>query len=186
MDSEFAHRSRRYAQLHTDDRIARSTSFFAAASIITGAFALGAPTVFMAEVSARLEEFNLDRAERIRRGALYARGNCMANTAHFVVAEQALVQEMLNDLQKKSERAYVAEIDAADCALRVATSAWFPLIGEPLRTLREALRTLRSELDRTPSFAHESERVLIGTALAAACRRPQRQSHRSLAGNSPP
>jgi hypothetical protein len=164
--SAFESRARRYAALHRDISIAGRTSFFAAAEVVTAAFARSTPTAFMALLSARLEIFNLRQARKIQSGALYASGCIQSNTVHFVRLEQAIAQHVLEELKRRCGRAYDDEIDRAEQGLRSIALWHMRFRPRPHRELHAAVCATRDRLGRFPRFAVQQDRETLGTVLA--------------------
>jgi hypothetical protein len=164
--SAFESRARRYTEVHANVSVSSRTSFFAAAAVVTAAFARSAPTVFMALLSARLEIFNLHQACKIQRGTLYASGCPRSNTVHFVRLEQTIAQHMLEALRRQSKFAYEDEVARADQGLRRIALWHMRFRSRPHRELHAAVCVTRENLGRLPCFASQQDREILGNALS--------------------
>jgi len=159
-------RSRTYASLHADPRIAERTFFFAAAALVTRTLWIYRPSPFLTGLSAALERENLARAQAIRAGRLYRCGSAEGNTRRFITVEQQLVQQALDALRAQQPRAYLREMRAANRALRWARRGTLRALLEPpfVAALDAASATLGGSFD----MAARECREVLGMALARA------------------
>lgn len=159
-------RSRTYARLHADPRIAGRTFFFAAAALVTRTLWIYRPSVFLLTLSASLERENLCRAQASRTGVLYRHGSADDNTRQFIAAEQHLVQQALDALRAQQPRAYLREIRGANLALRWARCGTLrALLERPfVAALDAAFATFGCPFD----MAARECREVLGMALARA------------------
>ncbi|MBV9723634.1 MAG: hypothetical protein JO299_00530 [Gammaproteobacteria bacterium] len=158
-------RARRYQRWHEHPRIARRTSFFAAAAIVNRALARHAlSSQFLLELGATLERVNTLRALEILAGRRYQEGSVESNTLDFIRFEQAVVQAHLDGLRRSSERTYRREIRAINSLLgalrygviRALANRCFVCAAD------ETLRCLGGPLD----FAEQHCRVTLGVQIA--------------------
>jgi hypothetical protein len=164
----FERRSRLYAALHADAQISHCTSFFAAASVITGLFCLRPPSLFLCELSQTLEAVNLERAEQIRRGTLYTRGSVQHNTADFVHYEQSVVQLSFDQLRRTQPDHYRREIQSANQSLR---GFWVQLSVRLLKPyFARTLLSVTQHLGRSLDIAKQTDREFLGRELAKDAR----------------
>jgi hypothetical protein len=163
---DFVARSFRYEELNSDPRIGCRTSFFGAAAVVTRLFSVSAPSPFLASLSAALELPNVGRAARIRAGLLYADGGVDANTAQFIRFEQCLIERALAALAVAQPALYETEIARANRSLAhlaLWCSRWR---SKAHRQMHIAVRIARDILGRTPDFAAQYDREIVGRALA--------------------
>ena len=173
----FFRRSRRYGRLHADPAIARSTEFFAAASLVTGALALIGPSRFLRDLSERLEAVNISRAQEIRSRRLYCGDSIEKNTADFVHYEQTLVQAALDALRNRHPRRYRREVEIANFLLNAVNRIGARYV---LRSVfARAVRAVSAELGNDIDFARQKHREMLGLQLARASSRP-RGDHSAL------
>lgn len=100
-------RSRLYESIDGDSRVSNRTRFFAAAAMVTSALATPfASSGFMGDLSARLQQANIARADAIREGRLYTSGSERENTNNFIHFEQSFVQGALDKLKADDSAAY--------------------------------------------------------------------------------
>lgn len=164
--SIFFRRSRRYESLHADPAIARRTQFFAAASLVTGALALVAPSRFLCDLSERLEDANMVRAREIRARRLYHEEAIEQNTADFIHFEQTLAQAALDSLRTRHPKLYRREIELANFLLNALNRA---LARHLLRSaFARAVRAVIAELGADIDFARQQHREMLGLQLARA------------------
>ncbi|MDB6088186.1 MAG: repeat-associated core protein [Gammaproteobacteria bacterium] len=165
----FIFRSRRYEDLHADPAISRKTDFFAAASLVTAAFALITPSRFFCELSETLESANVARARKIRARQLYAEGTNENNTTDFVRYEQELVQAALDSLRRRHPQSYWREIDSANRLLNALNGKLLrrTVLSSFARAVRSTITNLGADID----FARQDHREALGRQLAReACR----------------
>jgi len=159
-------RSRTYAILHADPRIAERTFFFAAAALVTRTLWIYRPSPFLLGLSASLERENLRRAAAIRAGVLFQSGPPDINTRRFIAVEQRLVQGALDALRAQDPRAYAREIRSANRALRWARRGTLRALIE--RPFVVALDATFAALGGSFDMAVRDCREVLGMALARA------------------
>jgi hypothetical protein len=172
MRLEFWLRSIRYQRLARDARIRTTTAFFAAAATVNRVFAYSGATIFMAELSAHLEVFNVTRARQIREGSLVGPASVERNTADFIDFEQTLLQRRLDALQRDNPALYASELRWAAYSLKRLADSSPPPASTAYGRLRLAFVGAQSQLGRWPQFEIQRDRVAIGVALARECMRP--------------
>ena len=158
--------------VQADPAIARRTEFFAAASLVTGALALAAPSRFFRDLSGMLEAANMARAHGIRTRALYHDGPIEKNTADFIHYEQGLVQTALEALRCRKPELYRREVDVANFLLNTLNCAVLRCL---LRSsFARAVRAATAELGGTIDFARQDHREALGMQLALISSRSRR------------
>ncbi len=164
--ASFLLRSRRYGNVHAEPTIARKTEFFAAASLVTSALALVAPSRFLRDLSERLEVTNMARAHGILTRQLYPDDTIEKNTADFIHYEQGLVQTALDSLRHRQPELYRREVGCANFLLNALnrTVLRHILRSSFARAVRAAAAELGSEID----FACQNHREAVGMQLARA------------------
>lgn len=159
-------RSRRYENVQADPVIACRTEFYAAASLVTGALALVAPSRFLCDLSEMLEVANMARAYGIRTRQLYPEGSVEKNTADFIRYEQTLVQKALDALRNRQPELYRREVNIANFLLNALNRT---LLRKVLRSpFARGVRAAAAELGESIDFARQNHREVLGMQLARA------------------
>jgi hypothetical protein len=168
----FLLRSRRYESIHADPDIAAKTQFFGAASLVTGALALIAPSRFLRDLSAMLEVANMLRAQEIRSRLIYPEDSVERNTVDFIHYEQTLVQAALDTLRGRHPKRYRQEVELANFLLNALNRSVARYV---LRwAFADAVRAAIAELGADIDFARQSHREMLGLQLARASARSSR------------
>jgi hypothetical protein len=156
-------RALRYRWLHAHPVIRRSTSFFAAAAVVTRALASRRRSGFLAQIGAHLECANVRRAAEILAGLRYGGGSALENTADFVHYEQQLVQAALDALRATDHEGYASVVCAANAEIASACG-FIARLRHP--QFARAARWVRQRLSRPIDFARREDRELLGNAIA--------------------
>jgi hypothetical protein len=118
----------------------------------------------MHDLSADLEQKNLDRANQIRNGTLYATGSIKENTAAFVHFEQSNVQTALDALNQRDPEAYNSTIASANSRLNGPSAGLAARVTDPI--FSQAVRATQKALGRDIDFANQKDREALGNAVA--------------------
>lgn len=171
--AEMCSRSRMYESLDGDPRISRQTRFFAAASMVTSAFAThmvgqvvdkAVSGGFMFQLSRDLQKHNLQLAGAIRGGSFMPGASSAQRDAAFVHSEQSFVQGRLDQLKADSPDRYGALIQGANNMLNSPAAD----ITDP--NFAKALNIASGRVGGALDFANQGHREAIGRAAIEVAR----------------
>src|SRR5699024_7432361 len=112
----------------------------------------------------------------IRSGALYGSSDVPRNTADFIAAEQAFLEQRLASSRLRDAVAFERDMQSADRALSRASRWIMSCHARSLRELARAMSEAHRLLRRPPRFETRSDRELIGLMLTDSVRDQNRQA----------